>query len=187
MDAAEVRRLEAAARRPLGPAVLHPDRCPKLTLHGVAFAVPPLRRAEEMSFVPVFGPQGLALQLQDGGSGDPELLREAREIVAALPAFRQQPCPACGRPRQTLLEIDPRRQQAFLSRLAAYAAALLRRQYVLSDDDLSRLLAFSADRVPAWLHQVIRHASDLPPEPPESPGGPARPAAAPRRWWQWWK
>ena len=43
MEHEEVKQLESAARRPIGGDVLHPDRCAKLMILGVAFAIPPRR------------------------------------------------------------------------------------------------------------------------------------------------
>ena len=54
------KRLEAETRRPSAPGVVHPDRCPKLPIRGVAWAVPP--RGERI--MPVFDDDGQVVEVK---------------------------------------------------------------------------------------------------------------------------
>jgi len=148
------RELEAAARRPTGAGVLHPDRCPKLTLHGVAFAIPP--RGGRVS--PVFGPHGVTVAL-DGMESCPQ----AEALLTSAPVRTDGTCASCGRPAPGPLEVDPEGDVAFLAAAFELAARLLDSQYDLTEEQKADLLAFDSDRVPRWLVQLLRWCAGLGP------------------------
>jgi len=144
--AEQYRAMEVAARRPVGAGVRHPDRCAKLTLHGVDFAVP--RRG--IRIVPDFRPAGVTISAE-GADHWPE----AQGLLDRLPPRPPEPCPTCGHCGPAMLEVDLRRDVDFLAAAFVLAAKLLDRQYELSDEQKSELLSFQSDEVPAWIAQLL--------------------------------
>jgi len=145
MDPEAVRKLEAERRRGLGEA-LHPDRCPKLTLHGVAFAIPPRRRC----VVPVFAPDGVKIQTRDGVD-----FPEPSRLVELADVAEQEPCPECGQPRSVSLAVTVEHNAEFLRTAFSLAGKLLDRQYDLSAERKADLLKFDAGRLPAWIPELL--------------------------------
>jgi len=127
MDRAErLRRLEVARRRPGMP---HPDRCPKLRVEGVAFALP----ADTAQWRPRFAGGGVTLE-------------PAADGWPALPAIL------------TRLRLDPQAADGLLSDLLLLARDALRRHYDLTDDELGDLLTLRTDRPTTWLADLIAWA-----------------------------
>jgi len=148
------KRLERDRRRPLGRAP-HPDRCPKLRIRGVEWALPP----RQVRIAPRFGPDGVELVAsQQRPSAE---LAGLRTALAALRSRRR--CPACGQTTGATVELDLRRHARVLEMAFAAAARALRCQYDLGDEELSDLLAIDGDAAPVWVAQVVRYACGLAP------------------------
>jgi hypothetical protein len=145
MDAEAVRKLEVACRRGLDEA-LHPDACPKLTLHGVAFAIPP--RGGRIA--PVFAPGGPTVEAR-GAEDWPQ----ARRLLELAEVVEHEPFGLCGQPRRLSLRVTLERDAEFLRLAFALTGALLDRQYRLTDEQKTLLLAFEADRLPQWIPQLL--------------------------------
>ena len=160
------KQLETRARRKLGDAALHPDLCPKLTLHGVGFAIPP--RGGRVT--PTFGPQGVAVSVV-GLDEWPE----AKELLHRARSGKAETCPTCGRTLPGPPALDADRDVDFLAAAFVLAGRLLDRQYELSRQDKSDLLAFRGDGLPEWIVQLLCWCAGLPaPErhaPQASPSG----------------
>lgn len=171
MDSESAKKLEAAARRSIGGDVLHPDRCEKITLHGVGFAVQPLIPSKGVQLIPKLAAGGAEVSVgvsQD--KSDDALIAMAEKIAGEAPIREEVTCPKCGRPLSGSLEIDLDDHQAFLGRFVDYAARLLRQQYTLEDSQIESLLAFGCDDMPLWIVQAVRHAHTLPIIPPPDMG-----------------
>jgi hypothetical protein len=145
-------RLEARARRAVGDGAVHPDLCPKLTLHGVAFAIPP----RDIRVLPEFSAAGVTMSIV-GLDRWPE----ADRVLALATSEGEDVCPACGRPRIASVEVDLDRSRDFLSASFGLAAELLARQYEVSDQEKAELLAFPLDRAPVWLTQLLHWCRGL--------------------------
>lgn len=165
----------------------HPDRCPKLTLRGVEFAIP-ARGAK------------VAPQFKDGkvmvAIADQERWPQAEGLLASMPVVERNVCPQCGQARTTTLEIEVNSGTEFLVKAFELAAAMLRVQYDLTDEQLADLLAFDAADKPQWIGQLIRWCNGLPtamPEPmpfeeypfPDPLAQTETPAPA-THWWKRW-
>lgn len=149
MEADAARELEVRRRRSLSEAP-HPDECPKLTLHGAPFAVPP-RRAR---VVPVFGADGLSIETHDGTDWP-----QSRRLVELVEVRQRDHCPECGRPRHVSVAVSVQSNAEFLTAAFSLASRLLDRQYTLTAQQKSRLLAFDADRLPAWIPELLEWCS----------------------------
>jgi hypothetical protein len=149
------RQLETRARRKVGGHVLHPDLCPKLTLHGVGFAIPP-RGAR---IVPAFGPGGVTVSTA-GLEGWPQ----ARELLRLARLRRDETCQTYGPSPGASLDVDAQRDADFLLASFDLAARLLDRQYELTDHEKAELLAFRSDEMPAWIVQLVCWCAGLPAE-----------------------
>lgn len=162
-DNSEYRQLEAASRRPVSADVLHPDRCVDLTLQGVRFGVQPLAPPKSVRFMPDFsgGEVGMTITACDGGP-DPELVALASEVTEGMPVDDGEVCETCGHRAGQNLVVDLEAHHGWLCTVAKYAAALLRKQYALTDGQLADLLAFDGSGLPPWIMQCIRHALSLP-------------------------
>ena len=145
MDFEAVKKLEVDCRRSLAEA-LHPDRCPKLTLHGVAFAIPSRRS----SVVPVFGPDGVTIETRAGVDWP-----EASRLVELAEIAEHEPCPECGQPRSISLAVTVEQNAEFLRTAFLLAGKLLDRQYDLTAEWKADLLRFDADRLPAWVSELL--------------------------------
>jgi hypothetical protein len=145
MDAAQARKLEVAARRPVGEA-LHPDRCGKLTLCGAAFAIPP----RTATIVPVFQAVVVSVCTRDAADAP-----EARRLVELAEIEPGPPCPRCGRPTTASVAALARGGQEFLTAAFELAGRLLSRQYDLTAEQKADLLAFPADRLPKWIAELL--------------------------------
>lgn len=158
-DRDRYRRLEAGARRPVGDGALHPDSCPKLTLHGAEFAVPPRGRR----IAPVFAPEGV--RVSTVGADDWPEAERLLETAVVRPA---EPCPQCGRARRAALEVDLQRDVEFLARAFELAGDLLDRQYELTAEQKAELLSFETDELPEWLAQLLRWCRGMPNREPQA-------------------
>ncbi len=164
MDRDAARALEVDSRRPLSQAS-HPDLCDRLTLHGVAWAIPAPRQA----IVPRFEPDGVSLAVR-GGPPPPE----ARYLLTAARLRENETCPRCGRPTSVSLLLDAQRDAEMIRAAFQLAATLLDAQYALTDDQKAALLAFEASRPPSWLAQLLEWSAqcttnaqaNCPPAPP---------------------
>lgn len=145
MDVEAVKKLEVDCRRGLGEAP-HPDRCPKLTLHGVAFAIPPRRS----SVVPVFGSDGVKIETHPGVNW-----QETTRLVELAEIAEQEPCPECGQPRSVSLSVTVEQNAEFLRTAFSLAGKLLDRQYDLPAERKADLLRFDTDRLPAWIAELL--------------------------------
>ena len=145
MDSRAAQKLEVRRRRGL-PGAEHPDQCPKLTLHGVGFAIPPRRSR----VVPTFTPVGLVVETQGGTD-----LPESRRLVELAEVAEQAPCPECGRPHRVCLAVRVENDAEFLRTAFLLAGKLLDRQYDLSAEQKAALLAFDSDRLPIWIPQLL--------------------------------
>ena len=125
----------------------HPDQCPKLTLHGVGFAIPP----RGMRIVPEFGPGGVTVS-----ATEVERWPEAKKLLAIASIHPGEACQRCGRPADAVLEVDLKRDIEFLATSFGLAGELLDRQYDLTPQQKADLLAFDSDRIPVWIVQLLR-------------------------------
>jgi len=166
MTADDAKKIEGDSRRNLAdPGVVHPDSCEKLRLHGADFGVQPLAPPKGVRFRPRFGEGSVELSIHIAEDpptdGDGELVELAQLIRSDAPITETDICPECDQPKGGELEIDLDSHQEFLCKLVDYAARLLRKQYLLSDEQLGELLAFDGESLPEWMGQVIRHALAL--------------------------
>jgi len=145
MDFEAAKKLEVDCRRSLAEA-LHPDQCPKLTLHGVAFAIPSRRS----SVVPVFGPDGVKIETRAGVDWP-----EASRLVELAEIAEHESCPECGQPRSISLAVTVEQSAEFLRMAFLLAGKLLDRQYDLTAERKADLLRFDADRLPAWVSELL--------------------------------
>jgi len=149
MDSHAAQQLEVRSRRGLSDAD-HPDDCPKLTLHGAAFSIPPRRSR----VVPAFTPDGLVVETRDG-TDPPESCR----LVELAEIREQASCPTCGRPQRIHLTVRVDDNAEFLRIAFVLAGKLLDRQYDLTADQKTALLAFDSDRLPTWISQLLAWCS----------------------------
>jgi len=145
---AELAELEVSRRRSLADGAAHPDLCPKLVLHGSAWAVP----SRGLTLTPVFS--GGKVELRESGDQYPEAAR-LMELANIQPS---ETCKACGRPLAAELVIDPAKHGEFMTLACELAAKLLRAQYDLSDAELSMLLTIDADGGASWIGQLLSWA-----------------------------
>lgn len=138
------RQLEADTRRPVEGDVLHPDACAKIIARGVAWAVP----KRGISIAPVFRDGEVLVNVSD----DP--WPEAMKIAKAMPVTAAEVCGQCGRPLRASLSLDLG-DVDFLTALFGLAARLLRKQYTLTDAQLTDLLAFTGDGPPMWVKDLL--------------------------------
>jgi hypothetical protein len=148
-------RLEVASRRPVGPGSRHPDECPKLTLRGAAFAIPP----RGLRVVPEFGPQGVSVSV--AGTRD---WPEADNLLRLAPIRPEEVCPQCGRALRASLRTGADDDIAFLTACFALAGRLLDEQYELTPSQKAELLAFPSNEVPAWIAQLLQWCQGSGPE-----------------------
>ena len=155
------KRLRAHYAKPASDGVLHGDLCPKLTLHGVEFAIPP--RGVRIS--PRFdGPSVRLDVIWPGGDLD----ADARRLLALAP-LKREVCPRCGQAVGGRIEIDPAGGSEFLALCFSLAGRLLRRYYDLDDHRLTELLSFPADQPPAWIAELLAWSASLPAQAPSAP------------------
>ena len=161
------RNMEGSARRGASEAK-HPGQCPKLRFHGVDFAIPP----RGLRVVPKFGSDGQVTLDVDGVDEWPEVQAIINRAGPAGP----------------MLDVtDP--DSGFIDVLKLVRKLLLK-QYKLSDEQISELMAFENGGSPEWLSAAFRWCmgmsdgipasflADQLPEPEEPPVIPKR------RWWQ---
>ena len=192
------REIEANHRKTRSQGAVHPDLCPKLTLHGVDFAIPP--RGVEVR--PVF--DGESVRTEMGGEQD---WPQADTLLRSAPVVAGQKCPACGQTIGAELVVELTDSAEFLHQCFALSGKLLRAQYSLSGGQLADLLAFGATESPQWIAQLLRWCQSMPTTAVPSPRPdellqmmqqlrqPLQPESqpetdmppAPRRWWQIWK
>jgi len=147
------KQLRSRCARPVGNEVLHGDLCPKLTLHGVGFCIPPRTLRVE----PVFSGDGrTGVRLRCPGDFD----SQARDLLKLAP-LQTRVCRRCGQSTGGRLELDGEGSK-FLAACFDLAGRLLRRQYDLSDEQLADLLAFDTDQPPAWIAQLLAWAAGQP-------------------------
>lgn len=163
------KRLEAETRRPSGPGVVHPDRCPKLPIRGVAWAVPP----RGVQIIPSFGQDGKVVEVTTSCD---ESWPEIDALVEAVELPVDVVCPRCGQPTVTSVSATAGLLRAFFG----LAARALRSQYDLANEQMTDLLAFDAAAAPAWFEPLLRWAVSLPEADPA-------PAKRRKRSWLFWK
>ena len=158
---------------------LHPDRCPKLKLHGVEFAIPP----RGITLAPSFGQDGSVTLNCDGVDEWPGI----DELILQLES--------CISEGKLIIELEGKAQ--LIVDLMSLARKALCRQYDLTDDQVSELLSFDIHTAPPWIEALFRWAAGLSPEPSDeerfaaiSKDANAILMAAPlpelpkRRWWK---
>ena len=161
------RQLRARSARPVGDGVLHGDLCPRLTLHGVGFCIPPRALRVEPSFD---GDGSMYVRVRSTGDFD----APARALLKLAP-LQTRTCRRCGQSVGGQIRLDDKGE--FLAACFGLAARLLRRQYDLNNEQLADLLAFDSDKPPAWVAQLLAWAAgqdvqqvDAPPaQPPRRP------------------
>ncbi len=148
-----IKQLRARCARPVNGDVLHGDLCPKLTLHGVGFCIPPRTLRVE----PVFDGDGRAgVRIRCPGDFD----SHARALLKLAP-LQTRVCRRCGQIAGGRIELDGEGGK-FLAACFDLAGRLLRRQYDLSDEQLADLLAFDTDQPPVWIAQLLAWAAGQP-------------------------
>ena len=151
-DADRYRRLEVRSRRGLGAdGVLHPDRCCKLTLHGVDFAIPPPAPMVTAVFA-----DGACRSVRTSARDD----LPVRQLADLLPEPRQEACPTCGQPAGGSLALDAEADAAVVRAVFNLAAKALLCQYDLTDEQLGELLSWTGDAAP-WVGQLVAWACGL--------------------------
>ena len=145
------KRLEAETHRPAGPGVVHPDRCPKLHIRGVAWTIPP--RGIQIS--PSFGHDGTVVEVI---TSHDERWPEIDALVEAVELPVDIVCLTCGQPTATSVSATAGLLRAFFG----LAARALRSQYDLDNEQMAELLAFDATAAPAWFEPLLRWAVSLP-------------------------
>ncbi|MFW6145738.1 MAG: hypothetical protein ACOC7R_00225 [Planctomycetota bacterium] len=148
-----IRRIEVARRR---PGMEHPDRCPKLRVAGVPFALPPAPAQWRPRF------DGDRVTLRCAGADD----------WPTLPAVLARVRRATKRGR---LRLDPKAADGLLTALLLLARDALRCHYDVTDDELGDLLAVRTDRPTTWIADLIAWAQGLP------TGGASEPISPPGR------
>jgi len=168
------KQLRSRCARPVGNEVLHGDLCPKLTLHGVGFCIPPRTLRVE----PVFSGDGrTGVRLRCPGDFD----SQARDLLKLAP-LQTRVCRRCGQSLGGHIELDDEGGR-FLAACFDLAGRLLRRQYDLSDEQLADLLAFDTDQPPVWIAQLLAWAAGQPVDRlPAEPTVPARSGWIRRLW-----
>ena len=101
------KQLEAECRKTRGAGAIHPDLCPKLTLHGVDFAIPPRGVSVRPSF------DGETVSVSCSGQDD---WPDADELVRNAPAREGRNCPSCRQATAAALKIDLTEGADFLGR-----------------------------------------------------------------------
>ena len=186
---------KALAASALRKGVPHPDLCPKLKIHGAAWAIPP--RGQRV--VPQINDAGAVTGIvADTADTWPEIA--ALQAAIKLPA--DVVCPTCGQATGTTVTVT----EEVLTAAFALAARALLAHYDLAPVQLADLLAFEDSGAPEWLHPLLRWSSGLPAEsaeatdvqdlpdwasmmdafssvPDPSPPAPERT----NRWWQFWR
>jgi len=186
------KELEVASRRSKGDG-RHPDECPKLTLHGVEWAIPP-RGAQ---IVPTFSDDGVEIVCSSE-----EDWPEAEKVISLVPMKERSFCPQCKQPTSVELEVDLDSNNDFLKACFGLAGKLLDKQYTLTPEQKGELLALNADDVPEWILELLRwcHGTKAP-DPYDLPGmnfsqpeyhqppppGPDIDPFPKRTWWKFWK
>ena len=132
----------------LRKGVRHPDECPKLTIQGIEWAIPPRGTSVRPKFV------GGKVEL--AGTDDLDW-PEIAATIAAADARDEATCPTCGQPTEAALEAS----HEFLVAGFALAARALRHQYDLTDDQLSDLLEFGSADLPVWTVELLAWASGV--------------------------
>lgn len=158
------KRLRAHGAKPVTDGVPHGDLCPKLTLHGVAFAIPP----RGVRMVPRF--DGPAVRFETVWPCE-EADVDARRLLALAP-LKRDVCPRCGQAVGGRIEIDPGGGSEFLALCFSLAGRLLRRFYDLDDHRLTELLSFPTDQPPTWIAELLAWSADLPAQQPTAPPTP---------------
>ncbi len=143
------KQLEVDSRKPLSECA-HPDDCPKLTIKGVAWAIP----ACGGQVVPTFTDGAVEVSAVAGDEWP-----EADRLVELMTLNGADPCPECGQSLSTSLEIDLDTNIEFIQTAFALAAKLLDKQYNLTDEQKGSLLAFAPSALPQWVVDLMLWAS----------------------------
>lgn len=149
---------KALAAQTLRADAPHPDTCPTLKIHGMAWAIPPRG-------------QRVAPQINEAGevTGITADTADSWDEIAALQEAIKLPsdvkCPTCGQATETTATLAEGGMQAAF----ALAARALRTQYDLTPSQLMNLLAYEDTGMPEWFDPLLRWASGLPPESPDNP------------------
>ncbi len=136
-DSDHDRRLEVQSRKADAP---HPDRCAKLHLRGVAFALPP----RGLRVYPIFDAAGEATVRVDGVDRWPRIPGLLKRLARRL--------------RRRRLTFNPTAPADLLCDVMALAREALLTQYDLSDAHVADLLSFDADQRPPWIGELLSWA-----------------------------
>jgi hypothetical protein len=134
------KEMEVASRR---SGALHPDRCPKLRLHGADFAIPP---------------RGLRVRPRFDASGAAAIELRGVDNWPEVQSLLAQAGKALG---DDGLALDLEDSSGLLAQLMSLARKALLCQYELTDDQIADLLEFATDAPPAWIGQILRWAQGL--------------------------
>ena len=134
-------RLEVEHRR---STAAHPDRCLKLRLHGVAFALP----SRGVRITPRFDDRGRARLMWVGDD-------QWDDVADLLPRV-------AGSLNGSVLTLAPGAAEGALADLMALARRALLRQYDLNDTQLAELLSFASDEQPVWIADLLRWVQGFP-------------------------
>lgn len=145
----EWRQFKIDHQRDLVGDVQHPNDCPKLTIHGVEFAIPS-RKPLDVIFKAVFSGDDVEIAIQP----PPQLLEwpEIPEVFNEMLELIEQ-----YHGEKTDGEIDIScviTNVKFLEKCCKLAAKALRRQYDLSDADLGQMIEFTLENN-KWLPQLL--------------------------------
>ena len=131
--------------------VVHPTLCPKLTLNGVDFAIPPRKVRDDACLAPVFSEDGkVELDIKQ-----PPVVLEWPEIATVFAGAPVRVTVECdqGHIHEAEIEDMAEHLEYFIS-CCELAGRALREQYSLSADDLTLMLA-PGDGNALWIAQLI--------------------------------
>lgn len=147
-ELAYFKEMRATCQRTDAPAF---DRCPKLLLHAVEFAISP----RGVKIAPKFS--GDTVTIDTNVDDWPE----ADKLLRLAPITADRVCEKCNQPIEESLDIDPGNNQEFLVECFGLAGRLLRKQYMLDDAQLAELLAIEGGECPLWIRQLLRWCNGL--------------------------
>jgi len=151
------RRLEVQHRR---ADAAHPDRCLKLRLGGVPFALPP----RGTRITPRFDSGGRARLQWSGDDPCDGLADLLRRVAGSLDG--------------SVLKLRRAAAEGVLADLITLARRALLRQYDLDDTQLAELLSVASDEPPVWIADLLRWVQGFP-----AAAFASEPPRRERRWW----
>lgn len=141
--------------RPQGPGVIHPDGCPKLTLKGVEWAVPPRFPEKGVMIKPVFGETVESEIVVSDGENWPSF-PEAEAFEKLSPEVEaMETCEACGSVLSAKIGVDPEADKQLINAALALTAALLRHNYDLNNSQLIELLTIEGKELPLLIATLM--------------------------------